>query len=271
MSKEINFDDAPESKQYKSLDKAGVHRKLFLVEVEFVEQKEKTKKDKEGKEVGTGEFVGPYAKFVFRSEEPAQQFVTTMFQPPTKETEVKFFGDYYEKGVPIRKKTATEQIQGEFLNKYYHYEQLAKALQISPENFAKYKSATKGAPDILFKLMFEKFFALFPLEKLKTRAIDLKTIWNNNNRAKTSFLQLAYPSASNLVFAPHIEGRDSFLSIMPNEMKMMNRQFSPHDRAPSTNATEAGGSNEYNAESSDAATSSEGGYKSIVGADEPLF
>jgi len=246
MSTEIKFSDAPESKQYKSLDQAGVHRKFYLVEVEFQPLAPKMKKEKQdGKEVEVPDgdkTVGPWAKFVFRSEEPAQQFVTTMFSPPTKETDVKFFGDVYEKGVAIRKKTAQEQINSEFMNKFYFYEQLAKALQIAPDKFASFKNGVKGSPDVLFKEMFDKFFALFPLDKLKTKAIDIKTIWNNNIKSKTSFLQLAYPSASNLVFAPYIENRDSFLSVTASEAKLIKRMFSMHDRAPSTDATEAGGS-----------------------------
>lgn len=244
MSDAIAFDSLPDSKQYKSVDTAGVHRKFALVEVEYVPRTEKKEKKKktdgsgETEEIGTGKFVGPYIKFVFRSEDPAQEVTVTLFQPATKEEEIKFYSDHYEGGVAVRKKNAQEQIQHEFTQKFYFYEQLAKAQIASPEKFDVFKRSIKGTPDVLFKLMFDKFFELFPLEKLKTKLIDIKLMWNNNDKNKTSFLQLAYPNANNLVFAPYVENRDSMLSVTMYEQRNMKRKYSNTDRAPSTDAPE---------------------------------
>jgi len=245
---EIKFDDAPESKQYKSIDSAGIHRNFCLVEAEFqplAPKMEKKKVDGKDVEVDTGKTIGPWAKFTFRCEDPVQQFICTMFAPPTSEEEIKFYGDVYDKGIPVRKKTAAEQINAEFMNKYYFFEQLAKAMLISPDKFKVFKDSVKGEQAVLFKLLFDKFFALFPIDKYKTKAVDLKTVWNNNIKAKTSFLQLAYPGVNNLVFAPYIPNRDTLLSITQNEQKSLKRLFNPNDRAPSTDATEVNADNQW--------------------------
>jgi hypothetical protein len=257
---DIKFDDAPESKQFKSIDSAGIHRNFILDEAEFqplAPKMEKKKVDGKDVEVDTGKTIGPWAKFNFKCDNPTQQFVCTLFAPPAKEEDIKFYGDVYEKGIPIRKKTAAEQIKSEFTNKYYFYEQLAKAMLISPEKFKAYKDSVGGDPQHLFKLMFDKFFALFPLDKLKGKAIDIKTIWNNNIKAKTSFLQLAYPSASNLVFAPYIPNRDTLLSFTQSEQKSLRRQFNPNDKAPTGDATEVNSDNQWKPVASEGAEGEE--------------
>lgn len=243
MAKEkIGFDELPESKQYKTIDEAGIHRNFNLTEVEYQPRVPKTKKEKvdgKDKEVEIpGEFKGPWIKFTFQNETDTTQFVCTMFSPPVKEEDVKFTSDFYDKGVAIRKKTAKEQINAEFVTKFYFYEQLAKAFTISPDKINSFKKSLDAEWEVMFKLMFDTFFKMFPVDKVKAKPIDLKTVWNNNQKAKTSFLQLGTPSASNMVFAPYIPERSTMLSMSAYEQKLMKRQFTNNDRAPQSNDTE---------------------------------
>lgn len=238
MSEKISFDDAPESKQYKSIQKGGIHRGFHLEEVEFSERKEKTKKQKDGTEVGTGEFIGPSIRFTFQNENTSETFTSVMFEPPTRPEDVKFTTGYYEKGVEIRKKTPEEQIKHEFLQRYYFYEQLAKALLVEPTKYDTFKRGCAAEPAELFKKMFKVFFDTFPLEKYKSRLFDFKTMFKNDEAKKTSFLQLCYVGANNLIFAPYIESRDSMLSLTPYEVKLINRKYSNTDRVPTTDSTE---------------------------------
>lgn len=262
-AEKIGFDDVPESKQYKSITKGGVHRKFHLEEVEYVERKEKTKKEKDGTETGTGEFVGPYVRFVFQNEETQEVFTTMMFEPATREEDVKFLSDFYDKGVKTRKKTPAEQIKHEFTQRFYFYEQLAKAWIVSPEKFDIFKRSLVDEPPVLFKKMYKSFFEAFPLDKIKGKLIDLKVMYKNDDIKKTSFLQLCYPGANNLVFAPHIENRDTMLSVTQSEQKSLSRKYSNTDRAPSSNDTEV--------------IPTEGGWKAVetggedAADDKPLF
>lgn len=286
-AEDLRFDDLPDSKQNKSIDTAGIHRNMKLVEIEYQPKKEKTKKEKgTDKEVGTGEFTGPWVKFIFHStptapkkegdpEEPVMQFTYTMFEPPTRPEDVKICMDKYEKGVAIRKNTPEEQIRQDFNNRFYFYEQLAKAWIVSPEKFNNFKKSLKGSPEVLFKEMFDTFFAAFPMEKNQDKPIDIKLIWNNNDKKRTSFLTLAYPGATNLVFAPYIPERPTMLSLTKYEEGLVKRKFSMHDRAPGDNNTETGGDlpkeGAWQPHSSTSEDSGGGGASNKVKDDEPLF
>lgn len=247
MSKEqIGFEDLADSKQIKSIDTADIHRNFFLNEVEFVPRQEKKEKKKNEKgetvEVGTGKMVGPYIKFGLKNHTGDVGFNFTMFTPPTTEEEVKFTSDKYENGIAVRKNTAQEQIIVEFNKKFYFFEQLAKAIGASPDNFLKFKTAVKGDPTELFKMMFDKFFALFPIDKIKTKPVDFKTVWNNNDKTKTSFLQLADAGANNIVIAMHIPERATILQFTQYESQQkLKRKYSNTDKAPKDGNTESAG------------------------------
>lgn len=246
-TEKIGFDDLPDSKQTKSLDKAGIQRNFILIGAEYKPReakKEKKKNDKgDMEEVATDKMVGPFVRLTFQSQdtEDPVQFVTTIFAPPTKAEEIKFHGDHYENGVKVRKNTDAEQINAEFKRKFYMYEQLAKGLGISPAKFLEYKKVIGGEPETIFKTMFDKFFAMVPLDRIKDKPLDIKTLWNNNEKNKTSFLQLADSGANAVAIAMHIPGRETFLSISPFEQKKLARAFSNTDRAPKDNNTESGG------------------------------
>lgn len=239
----IKFDDLPESKQYKSLDAAGVYREFNLVEIEFQkkEPKKEKRKDSEEETVVEGKFIGPWVRFTFRNEKTIEQFVGIVFSPPTTPEDIKFHGGKFEGGVEIRKRTDKEEIEAQFNNLYYLYEQLGKALQVSPEKFISFKKGLSGDVEKLFKEMFDKFFAAFPLDKINKKPIDFKVLYNNNAKAKTSFLGLPSASSNNMVFGPYIEGRASILSVAAWEQKKLRKQFSNTDRAPQDNNTESTG------------------------------
>ena len=246
-TEKIGFDDLPDSKQIKTLDKAGVQRNYILSAAEYKPKefkKEKKKNDKgEMEEVVTDKTVGPFVRLTFQCQdkEDPVQFVTTIFAPPTKAEEIKFHGDHYENGVAVRKNTDSEQIHTEFKRKFYLYEQLAKGLGVSPAKFLEYKKAIAGEPEILFKKMFDTFFSMVPIDRIKDKPLDIKTLWNNNDKAKTSFLQLADSGANAVAIAMHIPNRETFLSISPFEQKKLVRKYSNTDRAPKSDSTEAGG------------------------------
>lgn len=247
----ISFDDVPESKQQKVISEAGIYRNFFLEAVEYQNRQEKMEKRKNAKgdmeEVGTGKITGPWFKITLRgTDEDGDEvkFISTIFQPPTNEEEVKFQSDKYEGGVAVRKHTKEEMIRLEFTKKFYFFEQLAKALTINTEKINSFKKSVNGSPDVLFKLMFDKFFTMFPMVHISKKPIDFKCFFNNNLKAKTSFLQLAEPSANNIIFAQHI-GDKSSLVINSYELTKMKRMFTNTDRAPKADGTEIDSKNQW--------------------------
>lgn len=223
----VNFDELPESKEFKSVSKAGVHLKFHIDEVEFSEAKEKD-----------GKKIGESVRILLRSEN--SQFTIYKFSPPTKPEDVKYVGGFYQNGKEVRKKTPEEQIQADFAELYYMYEQLAKALGGGKDVIDKYKAAIRNAPlEATFKTMFDKFFTIFPVEKIKNKFINFKALWNNNDKNKTSFLSLSKASGSNMVFAAYVNDTSPILEVNgAYEEKCMVRKYSPLDRAPKTDATE---------------------------------
>lgn len=222
----IEFDSLPESQDFKTVNKAGIHLKFHLEEVEFSEAKEK-----DGKEISES--------FKVTLKGDTEQFSIYKFAPPTEPDKVKFLSSHYVNGKEVRKKTPEEQIQADFHSLYFFYEQLGKAMGGTMEHINKFKAAIKGADaDKLFKLMFDKFFTIFPVEKLKSKKFNFKALWNNNDKALTSFLQIAKASATNVVFAPYTNDNNPVLQISSFEEKLLVRKYSPLDRKPADDNTE---------------------------------
>jgi hypothetical protein len=232
---DIQFDDVEDSRQWKTIQEGGIKQNFQLVEAVFQDEKEE-KKDDKGKVVEKA--TKPMVKLVFQQPEDTIQFSTYLFNPPRNEKECNFFGDVYEGGVPIRKRTPDEEIKEQFKNLYYIYEQLGRALGASKDALALLKSI-KGSPDVLFRKFFDTFFTkVISIEKAKAKRIDLKVLFNNNDTKKTSFLGLAKANATNMIFAPHIAGqKESLLQVTEWELKNVKRKYSPNDRAPQSNDT----------------------------------
>jgi hypothetical protein len=234
---DIKFDELPESKEMLSIKTAGVHLKLVLDSFEFVDAKE-TPASEDGKK--PAKKTNAYVKFVFKNE--THQMVHFMFTPPTKEEEVKYVKDKYEKGIKIRKYTPTEMIKLEFDDRFYFYEQLARAWNASKEKLDSLKKIS-GTTDTMFKVMFDKFFSVFPKEWHEKKYINLKTTFSNNAKTKRSFLALCKAEQSNMIFAPYINDNVPGLQLNDWEEQNSVRKFKPQDQAPGTDNADAGAAN----------------------------
>jgi hypothetical protein len=229
----IGFDALPESKDTVFVKTAGIHLGFKLIAKEFVPSKEKD-----------GKTSNEQVKLSFQNDKN-ENVVLYLFAPPTKAEDVKYCGDIYEKGVKIRKRTPEEQIVAEFNERFYFFEQLGKAWNSSKEKMDSFKTSLAGDPSGLFKKMFEKFFTVFTSEFFAEKKINIKMLFNNNDKQKTSFLGLAKPGASNLVFAPYTTDDNPILQINLSEEKNMVRKYTPKDKAPTTAGAEVGGTGEW--------------------------
>lgn len=222
----VNFDELPESKDFKSINTAGVHLKYHLEEIEFTDAKEKD-----------GKMSNPFVKITVKSD--VAQFGIFKFSPPSNPEDVKFTSDVYQNGKAVRKMTPEEQIQKDFTELFYFYEQLGRALGGTKDQIEKFKSNIKGVEmPVMFKTMFDKFFTIFPLDKVKAKLFNFKALWNNNDKSKTSFLGISKAGASNMVFAPYVSDSNPVLSVGGFEEKNMIRKYSPIQRVPAGDATE---------------------------------
>jgi hypothetical protein len=230
MSTPIKFGDLPDSREKQFLRTAGVQIKYKLKAYEFKERAEKE-----------GMVTNAMLKLTFENDHSS--FSGMLFEPPYSEDNVKFTGDLYEHGVKVRKRTPAEEIEAQFYEKFYFFEQLMKALgadKITIESFKKVSGDTKD----LFKMMVEKFFTLFPLTApaVTNKFINFKTAWNNNTSKKTSYLGLCKPSASNVIFAAYVADDVPVLSLNSTELKNQQAMFTDADRAPKTDGAEGEGS-----------------------------
>lgn len=225
---EMKFGDAPSSAQQQYVKTAGIHLNFSLTGREFIERITKDDKEKNA-----------YVKLTFTgNDEKKESFLCMLFEPATKESEVKYLGDIYEKGVKIRKRTPEEQIKQEHGDRFYFYEQLAKALQQPAEKVAKWKQGLTGTPEVMFKMMFESFFNNFPLDSVKDKKMNFKMMWSNNDKNKTSFLGLCSAAQNNIVFAAYVSPETTGLQLSAYEEKNLHRKYQPKVAAPKSDATE---------------------------------
>jgi len=218
---DLSFDKLPETKEQQFVRTMGIHLGFKLVSFEYIPPKEK-----DGNVV-----LSASLKLTFANDS-RETFITNIFEPPAKPEDIKYPMKHYENNVHTRNKTAEEQIAAEFNERFYLFDQLAKAWNSSNERINAFKSTVKGDPDGLFKKMVEKFFSIFPKDFWQDKKINLKLLFKNNDVKQTSFLNLAKPSASNFVFAPYTTDNNPVLQISSWEEKNCMRKYIPQYKAP---------------------------------------
>jgi hypothetical protein len=144
-----------------------------------------------------------------------------VFCPPVQEDEVKYFNKKYDKkGIEIGTNNAEEQILEQWNETARLLIQLGQALGSDFDSlktmFAKWVPEPKPG---VFETMVKGFDAAFPASKFEKKRIDVKVIWKNSDKQKTSFLEIPRATAKNFVFAPHIPGHESMLELTAYEQK----------------------------------------------------
>lgn len=124
-----------------------------------------------------------------------------VFKPESDPDKVKFFSDYYENGVTIRKKTAVEQIQGDWMELSYFFGQLAAAHGHSWDAVRNLIFPKVQAFD--FKGIIDAFNIAFVIGKPQ-KLFNFKLVWNNNQNKKSSFLSFPKASSYNVAFEMNI-------------------------------------------------------------------
>jgi hypothetical protein len=244
MAEKNIFEGVDEPKQVRRLKSAGIHRKVTYVGVEYMPAE--TKKGENGK---PDTELSARAVFSFtvphEIKEPGGKILISQdlvfeemrFCPATREEDVKFLNDKYNKNVVVGKNTAKEQMKIDWEQMGMFLFQLGTA--ISRGQFATVKTKlmkyARGYAEESFKGLIEGFEKEFPAEKFGNNLIDLKTVWNNSKEKRTSFLRIAKASSNNIVFAPHEPNAvESTLFINEYEKKNMKAQYTGIDNPPAS-------------------------------------
>lgn len=195
----VNFDDMKKPQQQQYISTAGFWRNAYLKQFGIEPLKEKTKKV-DGKDVGTGEFTGGWLNVVLDSEQGI--FQGKYFALATKPEEVKFVGKVYDlkTGAELRDKTKEEQLQDDYKDFAYFLIQLGMALG---NEFDNVRRIVTGVEPTTFSIMIDAFAKAFVKDDMIKARIDYKTIFNNNDKAKTSFLQFPKATGNNIVFTQY--------------------------------------------------------------------
>lgn len=231
---EIKFDDLPESKETQFLKTAGVNLGYKVDSIEFVEAKTTPAKGSTPEKTSN-----PYVKVSFKSSTHA--FTHFMFQPPILEENVKYFSDLYENGIKIRKRNAKEMIELEFQERFYFYEQLARAWNAPKEKIVAFRTSAGGDVDGMFRRMYDKFVQQFTKDFYRDKKINFKTTFRNDDKKRTSNLQLCKAEARNVVMAAYINDTTPVLELSDYEEQNSVRKYKPQERKPENDNADAGG------------------------------
>lgn len=216
----FGIDEAKETKDSASIHKPGIHRNMQLIGVEI-----KTLESKAGD-------AFTVTSLSFQNNEGVK-FETSVFRPPASESECK----PYTKDVwKNNKKTGEKEIVPaskvfKSRNQDYLYLLVQLGMAVSKSTWVQVIAKLKDSTNTYESLTnaFIKHFG--PANKLSN--IDIKLMWDNNTKNKSSFLKLAKAGEYNKIFAQYLADKPSFLTVSESELKNgMNRMFLP--AAPAT-------------------------------------
>lgn len=203
--KENLFDDIDEPVQVKRIKDAGIYRNVKLTEIKLTEASTKEPSDADKAKGVQPKRISPYMtlQFTTQGEGDAKVHEEMVFCPPTDPNNLAYVADKYVNGQKAGKKTSEEQMKDDWQAFGMFLCQIATAC--SQKQFAIVKTNigkhfTEMTEEGFLKLV-KAFQAMLPADKVLP--VDIKMVWNNSDKKKTSFLRLAKASASNWAIAPH--------------------------------------------------------------------
>jgi len=220
-NEKVQFGDMKEPVNVRYIGDAGIYRDMKVTKLEFVPANAEKK-------------LSSYLLETFENSK-GEIFENRYWAPPATEEEVKFVGKLYgDKGEELRDLTKTEQIRKQFETTAYHMIQLAMALGVKFDD-AKPKITAHDT----FSGMCDAFIGIWKLNPGKT--IDMKLLWNNSDKKKTSFLGIPDAGYRSVVFLPYKADKpNSELALSPYEAdKKLVRKYKPTAKAPADGAVES--------------------------------
>lgn len=220
------FDGMEQTVQVKRVTKAGIYRNVRYDGLKYTAASKKGDAAK-----GEEKTISAYMELfftVFEETETGKTKVVTermlgkfVFCPPVTEAEVKFFNKKYDKkGIEIGTNNADEQILEQWNETARLVIQLGQSLGSDFETLKVKMAAWIPEPKPgVFEAMVKGFDAMFPADKVASKRLDVKVIWKNSDKTKSSFLEIPRATAKNFVFAPYIPGHESMLELTAYEQK----------------------------------------------------
>ena len=220
-NEKVQFGDMKEPVNVRYIGEAGIYRDMKVKKLEFVPANAEKK-------------LSAYLLEVFENPK-GEVFENRYWAPPETEEEVKFVSKLYgEKGEELRDMTKAEQIRKSFETTAYHMIQLCMALGVKFDD-----AKSKITAHDNFKGMCTAFEGLWKLHI--GASIDMKLLWNNSDKKKTSFLGIPDAGYRNVVFLPYKADKpNSELALSPYEIdKKLTRKYKPTAKAPADGAVES--------------------------------
>lgn len=219
-NEKVQFGDMKEPINVRYIGEAGIYRNMKITKLEFVAANAEKK-------------LSSYLMETFENEK-GEVFENRYWAPPETEDEVKFVSKLYgDKGEELRDLTKTEQIRKSFETTAYHMIQLAMALGVKFDD-----AKSKITAHDTFKGMCGALDGLWKLNIGKT--IDMKLLWNNSDKKKTSFLGIPDANYRSVVFLPYKADKpNSELNFSPYEVSnKLARKYKPTAKAPAGDGVE---------------------------------
>lgn len=226
------FQGIDDSVQKKRITKPGIYEKSTLIGCEFTEVEADLEKKKNAYKCILLKFAIPDPE-----DNSIAEFEERIFAPATTAADVKYLAKKFVKGVHTGENTPEEQIKKDHEDVAIHLMQLIKA-------FGKTYAAAQqellpfvNVPiENAFVSMGKGFVGLYA--NGRSELIDIKIVYRNSDKNKTSQLVISQPASNNISYSQHIPGQKTKLQFTDYEVKScMKRKYTGQDAAPTSDAS----------------------------------
>jgi hypothetical protein len=191
----VNFDDMKAPSQEKYIGTVGIWRGAVIKSFSITPVK---LKDATKPESATNKKTGGWLEMILENEKDGK-FTVRHFPLPVKPDDVAYVGKVYgTNGEELRDRTKAEQMQEDYKSFAYFMIQIAMALGNEFDN-AKRIVTPNNTFESMVDATRKAFMPVFPTPQ----KVDFKTIWQNSDKNKTSYLQMPKAGVSNIVIARH--------------------------------------------------------------------
>lgn len=230
----VNFADMSAPVNEKSIKNPGIYRKMEVKSFKYVPSAPK-KDDKNQPVMTNGQPVisKAYTEVIVGNEDDGN-FKHMYFEVSSNPADVTYFSKVYVDNIPVRDKTAEEQIASDLMNYAYFLVNLMQALGNTFDNARRVLVPAKT-----FKEMTEAVIKACPNERMMGKYIDVKIICKNNINKKSSFMQIADANSKNVVMCMWTDKPKSDIDYTKYELEKQSVVLFPYGSA-SANAPKAG-------------------------------
>lgn len=234
MSDFLNvFKQLDDSVQKKRVTEPGIYENVKFTGCEFTEQEADPEKKKNAYKCIVLKFAIPDKD----DNTNVIEFEERVFAPATTPENVKFLAKKYVKGVEIGKNTPSEQIIKDHEARAIYLLQLIKAFGKTYAAAQEQLMPFVNVPiEQAFVSMAKGFVGLYT-NGMPNNPIDMKIVYQNSDKHKTSQLIISTPASNNVAFTQHIPGQKTKIVLSDYDVKCLVKKYTGVAAAPSSDAS----------------------------------